>query len=296
MPNFGEMVEETIGLLNDWTGQQAQAATLTSPMLTTDRSFSVDDGTRLGMGLVEIDEELVYVSAFDTAGGAGTIPAWGRAEQGSVLAAHAAGARVTTAPRPPRHRVKRRINQVITGLYPDLWAVAADEQVATLQSEYLMPAGAAWIINVTWQTPVYPQTWERVRGWRLNTNADPAVFPTGRSLTVGGVPLGQTIRTVYAGEPVPLAADGDDFAAVTGLHAGVADLVVLAAASHLVLGQELSRGQLSTMEQQQRAVLVTTGASMAASRFLKQEYTARVAAERRRLLAANPVRPHYEGV
>jgi hypothetical protein len=290
------MVEETLGLLSDWTGQQAQMTTLTGAMSTSDLALAVDDGQSLGRGLVEIDEELVYVAAFDQDGGSATIPAWGRGQQGSALAAHAIGARVTTAPRPPRNRVKRAINQAIAGLYPDLWAVAVDQQTADLNYEYPMPAGTAWIIDVTWQTPGFPQTWERVRGWRLNTSANTTQFPTGRSLSITEVPIGQPIRTVYAAEPQPLAASSDDFAAVTGLHVGVADLVVLAVASQLVLAQELSRGQLGTVEQSQRTEKVQTGASMAASRFLRQEYQARVAAERRRLLQAHPTRPHFEGV
>lgn len=296
MPSFGDMVEETLGLLNDWSGQQAQQTTLTGPMSTSDLTLTVSDGDSLGRGLVEVDEELIYVSDFDQAGGSATIPPWGRAQQGSTAAVHALGARVTTSPRPPRSRIKRAINQAISGLYPDLWAVAVDEQTADLNYEYPLPAGAAWIIDITWQTPGFPQTWERVRGWRLNTSASTDQFPTGRSVSITEVPIGQPIRTVYAGEPQLLVASADDFAAVTGLHVGVADLVVLAAASQLVLSQELSRGQLGTMEQSQRVDKVQTGGSLAASRFLRQEYQQRVATERRRLLATHPTRPHFEGV
>jgi hypothetical protein len=296
VPSFADMVEETLGLLHDWTGQQAQMTSLTSPLSTSDLALQVDDGEAIGRGLVEVDEELVYVTAVDPAGGSATIPPWGRAQNGTTAAAHALGARVTTAPRPPRARVKKYINQAITALYPDLWAVAVDEQTADLVYEYGMPATTAWIIDVEWQTPGFPQTWIRVRSWRLNTLADPAQFPTGRSLCISEVPIGQPIRTVYAAEPTELANDGDDFTAVSGLHAGVADLVVTAAAARLVLGQELARGQLGTVEQSQRADKVQVGASLAASRFLQQTYQVRVAAERRRLLAMHPSRPHFEGV
>lgn len=296
MPSLAEMVEETVGLLNDWTGQQPQQTSLANLITDSALSFIVDDGQTLSRGLAELDDELVYVSVVDQEGGVATIPPWGRGQQGSVAASHAAGARVTTTPRPPRHRVKYRINQVIRALYPDLWTVAVDEQTADTREEYPLPATARWVIDVRWQTPGSPVTWEKVRGWRLNTKANLTTFPTGVALTVGDVPSGQKFRTLYAGEPTALAAAGDDFATVSGLHEGAADLVVMAAASQLVLGQELSRGQLATLEQQQRAVLITTGASMAASRFLKQEYAGRVAAERRRLLASYPSRPHFEGV
>lgn len=296
MPDFGEMVDETLGLLNDWTGQQAQVTTLASALSVSGVTFTVDDAESLGRGLVEIDDELVYVASIDPLGQTATIAGWGRGQLGSTATTHEIGAKVTTAPRPPRHRVKRAINQVITGLYPDLWAVATDQQTADQREEYPMPSGAAWVIDVTWQTAGFPQSWQRVRGWRLNTTADLVSFPTGRSLAVWSVPVGQPIRTVYAAEPAELSEEGDDFAEGTGLHSGVADLVVLAAAARLVLGQELSRGQLGTVEQSQRTEKVQTGASVAASRFLQQTYATRVAAERRRLLATHPTRPHFEGV
>lgn len=296
MPDFAHMVEEVIGLLNDWTGQQAQMCSLTAALTAADLTMVVDDGMKLVQGVMEVDEELVYVSGFDQPTGNATIPPWGRGQSGTAVTAHLAGARVTATPRPPRDVVKKRINQVILGLFPDLWGIAVDVQPADIRVEYQLPAAARWVIDVQWQTPALTEEWQRVRGWRLNTNADPGDFPTGVSVTIPGVPIGQPIRTVYAGEPQPLVNPTDDFAATTGLHTAVADLVVVATASRLVLGQELSRGQLATVEQSQRTEKVSTGASMAASRFLRQEYDQQVTRERRRLLATHPTRPHFEGV
>jgi hypothetical protein len=296
VPSLAELVEETLGLLNDWTGQQAQQCTLTSELTLGGLTLFVDDIDAVGRGLVEVDEELVYVSTVDPTAGTASIPAWGRGQQGSTVAAHAVGARVTTAPRPPRHRVKARINRAITGLFPDLWAVGTLEVPADDRAEYELPAAARFILDVQWQTVGLPVEWARVRSWRLNTQADPTDFPSGVAAAIPGVPIGETLRIVYAAAPVELVNPGDDFAAVTGLPAGAADLPVLAAAAFLALGQELSRAQLATVEQQQRAEKISTGASMAASRMLRQEYTIRLASERRRLLATYPSRPHFEGI
>jgi hypothetical protein len=292
------MTEDVLGLLSDWTGQQSQMCTLLGPIDSDDLAFQIDDVTSMGArGLVEVDEELIYVSAVDQTSGLATVPAWGRGQLPSVAAAHVAGARVTTAPRPPRARVKRSLNQAILGLYPDLWAVATSEVPATVATEYPLPVNARWIVDMTWETPVAPSTWERVRAWRINTTANSTDFPTGVSVSVfAGVPVGQTIRVVYGGEPVQLVAGGDDFATVSGLHEGVADLVVMTAAARLVLAADLSRSQLSTVEQNERSVTVPASASLTASRFLRDEYRARVLTERRRLLAAHPGRPHFEGI
>jgi hypothetical protein len=296
VPSFAEMVEQTIGLLNDYTGQTPQQCSLTISIGPTDTSITVDDGNMLARGLVEIDDELVYLSGFDLAGNSGAIPAWGRGQQGTTAAAHAIGARVTTTPRPPRDRVKKTINQTIASLYPDLYVVATDEQLGTDRGEYGLPATARFVIDIQTQFVGNPIEWERSRWWRFNNAADPTDFPTGVSVTIPAIPLGQTVRTVYGSEPTLLVNPGDDFAATTGLHAGAADLVVLGAAADLVVAQEASRGQLATVEQAQRADKIQTGTSLAVARFLRQEFTLRLMAEKRRLLTKYPSRPHYEGV
>ena len=296
MPSFGDMVEQTIGLLNDFTGMVPQQTTLVVPVDADDLVLTVDDGNQLARGLIEIDDELVYLSGFDLAGSTGTIPPWGRAQQGTTAAAHAIGARVTTTPRPPRDRVKKTLNQTIAALYPDLYVVATDVQAGTDRGEYGLPATARFVIDIQTQFTGNPIEWERARWWRFNNAADPTAFPTGVSVTIPLIPLGQAIRTVYAAEPNQLAASSDDFEAVTGLDAGAADLVVFGTAADLLVGQEASRGQLATVEQTQRNDKIQTGASLATSRFLRQEFTVRLAAEKRRLLAKYPSRPHYEGV
>lgn len=297
MPSFQDMCEETLGLLTDWSGSQAQTCSLLSPITSTDLSFTVDDASAMsGRGLVEIDEELVVVKSLDPTAAIAMVPAWGRGQGVTTAAAHSAGARVTTAPRPPRSRIKQTLNQVVLGLYPDLWAVSSVELPATIAAEYPLPAAARWIVDLRWETPAAPSSWEKVRYWRVNTSANLVDFPTGVSVTVETVPVGQTIRIVWAGETTPMSLPGDDFAATTGLHAGVADLVVTAAAARLILGADLSRAQLGTVEQSDRNVVVPASAALTASRFLQQTYTVRVAAERRRLLATHPSRPHFEGV
>jgi hypothetical protein len=296
VPSFADLVEQVIGLLNDYTGQTPQMCSLALPLTGTDLVMTVDDGLALGRGMVEVDEELVFVSAFDQSGATATIPAWGRAQQGTTAAAHSAGARVTTTPRPPRDRVKKQINAEISALYPQLYAVLVDEQDAVNRAEYALPARTRFVLDIQALTTGLPIEWERARAWRLNTSADPGDFPTGVSVAIPEVPTGSTIRTVVAAEPLPLANPSDDFETTTGLHAGAADVVALGAAAQLSIGQEVARAQLATVEQSQRVERVQTGSSLAASRFLRQEYLRRLAAEKTRLLARYPSRPHYEGV
>lgn len=295
MPSFGDMVEQTIGMLNDYTGQTPQQCTLAVGIDADDLVLTVDDGTALGRGLVEVDEELVYVAGFDLNGNTATIPAWGRAQQGTTAAVHPVGARVTTTPRPPRDRVRKQLNQEIAALYPDLWRVVVSEQTAGERAEYGLPADARFILDIQAESAGMPIEWDRARTWRFNTMADPDDFPTGVSVTIPEPVPGEVVRIIFAAEPLQLVNLADDFA-ITGLHPGVADLVMFGAVAHLVIGQEMSRGQLATVEQAQRAEKIQTGSSLAASRFMRQEYVMRLSTEKRRLMARYPSRPHYEGV
>ena len=299
MPSYAAMVEECLGLLSNWTGEQAQMCTLTSAMTTGTLSFTVDQGDRLGIGLVEVDEELVYVASTDESSGTASIPAWGRAQRGSPAAAHAVGARVTTTPRYPRFSVKQKLAQAVAALYPDVPAVRLDESNTAdpARRQYPLPAGARRVLAADWQAPVDPPQWVPVTHWRLDTRADTTSFPTGVALAVAdSMPAGQPLKVLYAGEPGLLAAGSDDFAAVTGYADPVADLVVMAAAARLVVGPDLARVQTDTVEQSDRSATVPASAAMTASRFLRQEYQARVDSERRRVAERYPARLHYEGV
>jgi len=300
VPSFLELVEETLDLLSNWTGEQAQMCTLASTMDTASLSFVVDQADKLGgTGMVEVDEELVFVDSIDANSATASVPAWGRAQRSSTPAAHAVGARVTATPRYPRHRVRKTINQVVRMLGPDLPAVLVDESNTVDPSKlaYPVPAGVRGVVSIDWAAPLSPPQWVPVTHWRLDTRADVADYPSGVALTVGEVmTTGQKIKVVYLGDPAPLVADSDDFATVTGYDEAVADLVVTAAASRLVLAPDLARVQQSTVEQSDRSATVPASAAMTASRFLRQEFLQRVATERRRVLQRYPTRLHYEGV
>ena len=61
MTLFSELIDETALALTGYTSRQDQATYLTAPMSATDLTFTVADGTILTRGIVEIDEELIWV-------------------------------------------------------------------------------------------------------------------------------------------------------------------------------------------------------------------------------------------
>ena len=65
MTLFSELIDETALALTGYTSRQDQATYLTAPMSATDLTFTVADGTILTRGIVEIDEELIWVDSFN---------------------------------------------------------------------------------------------------------------------------------------------------------------------------------------------------------------------------------------
>jgi len=78
MTLFVDLIDETALSLTGYTNRQDQATYLTAPMSATDLTFTVADGTVLTRGLVEIDDELIWVDSFDRTSNVATIPSYGR--------------------------------------------------------------------------------------------------------------------------------------------------------------------------------------------------------------------------
>lgn len=291
MTTFAQMVDEVSGYLRAYSSDQEAKSYLLAPVDTTAVQMVVADPDRLTSGMVEVDEELVEVSTIDAVTGTMTIFPWGRGQQGTQAAAHDVNARVTVTPRWPRSRIKRTINEIISGVWPDLFAVATFETPgrSDLLTEYGVPADVRRILSLRWDEPVYG--WQPIVGWRLNQNTNTTNFPTGTTLEITeSVWPGHTIRGVYATEPRGLVNDADDYAATTGLPDGSADLICIGAAARLVAAADLAAVQVFTVEHAQRIDGRGVGSGAAASRYLMQLYQTRLIAERNRLLEQYPIR------
>lgn len=293
MPTFEQMADETIAHLSAFSADQAQKTTLTVGIDADDVALTVANPDRVVGGVIEIDEELIEVDTVDALGGAVTAFGWGRAQQGTTAAAHSAGARITISPRWPRARVKRVLNEVLAGLWPDLFGVVVDETNTTsfIETSYPLPANCRRVIDVQWEAPGTPLYWVGVRSWRLDLAADTTAFPTGVSLVVAEpMHQGRTLKVVYAKEPSALTSSAQDFASTTGLPDSCSDLVCLGAASRLVLTAELARTQPFTSDHAYRLQDQPAGAAASAARYLQQQYQVRLETERDRLYGRYPIK------
>lgn len=295
--SFDQLVSRVKQNLLGYTKDQASVSFLTAPMAATDTTFQVDTSTittALSRGLVEIEDELVWVNKYDRNTGTVTLMAGlnGRGVEGTTAAAHAANVIVTDDPQFPRARIKEAINNTILALYPDLYIFAFTEfpKIAA-RYEYPIPADVDDVYKVTWNTIGPSAVWRPAQRWRFATDASttagqvkPTPTPTGKTLQIfDEIVPGRNIRVSYLKGPNPLVNNSDDFATVTGYPERYIDLVTYGACWRLLPAYEAARLQQGAIEANERAPLVPTQAASQASQFFLALYTKRLNDERDRL-------------
>jgi hypothetical protein len=288
------MVDEVLDLLESRT--QDQASTLAADMTAGDSSFTVTSarGIALGLspGVVEIGSELLYVSGVSNV--TATVEPWGRGFDSTVPAAHTAGSRVVSQPTFPRARVLDKINQGVGRVYPELFAVASYETTTTYPvTTYDTPDDLKWVLDVRWQPDTQSLRWVQVQRWRLDPGGGTQVGDglNGLTIEIGDrIPDGRPLHVLYAKAPTLLASETDVFETVTGLPASCRDVVELAAAAALTPSLELSRLQVSSAEQQNRAGLVAPSAALTSSRVLEASFQQRLREEQQSLRKLYPPR------
>jgi hypothetical protein len=292
--DFQEMVDEVLLNVAGYTQRQDQATFLIADMNESDTQLTVRDGTVLSRGLIEVDDELMWVDRFDRVAGIAYISPSGRAYRNSTLAPHSSGARVTVSPAYPRVVVQKAINNAITGVYPDLYGTwyTTFNFVAT-RSTYLMPSDAINVMSVSWQTVGPTKEWLPVRRWRMDKNANPSAFNTGKSVSIyDGIVPGRTINIVYSKKPSKLSLQGDDFSQ-TGLPDSAEEVIVLGASYRVAAYLDQARVTGMSVEADALDQSNPSGAGAQVSRYLFAQYKDRLAQEIRRQEEQFPVRVHY---
>lgn len=295
-----QVIDETMGLLQSFTLDESQSTTLNSSLDNAALTFTVTQtrgiATGISPGVIEIDSELMYCDSVDSAGVA-TIPAWGRGYLGTTAVPHSPGARVISQPTFPRAWTLQAINETIDRVYPEIFVPKSVELTTTIPKfTYSLPTDAEFVLKAAWQEPGPAQYWRTCRRLRMSPGGGTQFGDTGRTVDVGdSVYPGRPIQFIYAAKPQHLVSETDDFETVTGLGLGMVDVVTFGAASGLLtVSQELSRLQMSSVEQQNRSQLVAPSAALTSSRYLDQKFSERLAEERISLRRLYP--PRIQGV
>ena len=298
MPTLNEMVDEVRANLQGYALRQdrityvADAAGLT----TASTSITVGSSNNLAKGVIEIDDELIWIDSFTTASNVlNVIPGFGRGYQGTTAAPHSQYAQVTLSPTFPRSSIKKAINDTINSFYPKLWIASAYTFTFNAsQTTYALPDDAEDILFISWQTTGSSQEWLPVNRWRLDTMANSATFNSQNTINIyENVQPGRTIQVYYTSTPNTLDANTDDFADVTGLPESSKDVVILGASYKLLSYLDAGRINLSSAEADLNDGKLPSSAGVAASRYIFALFQQRLNEEALKLADKYPIRIHY---
>jgi hypothetical protein len=295
MSTFSELIDTSLLELSGYSVLQDQATYLTGEVSQSASVLPVADTTALSRGLVEINDELIWVDNVNSQGLTALVPPYGRGFRGTTAAVHPAGSRVVSSPVFPRSLVKSKINEAIRSVYPDLFAIGNTTFPFTpARTTYELPAGAQDIISLAWQSVGPSREWNPIRRYRVDKQAATSAFASGVTLSIYDmITPGRTIKVTYTKQPSPLVDNGDDFVTVTGLPASCEDVIRMGVAYRMVPFFDSPHMSGLSAEADFGVNNRPVGSSAALGRFLLQMYGLRLQEEAQRLRELFPVRSHY---
>lgn len=298
MATLKDMIDEVRSNLAGYTMRQDRITYLANSggITTTSTSIVVGSATNLAKGVIEIDEELIWIDAFDKATNTMTVvPGFGRGYQNTDPAPHAQYAQVTLSPSFPRVMVKKAINDTILASFPKIFGVA--QHTFTFdgsKTTYALPDDVDRVLSVTWETVGSTKEWLPVNRWRDDRAANVASFNSSATISIfDPVTPGRTVQVTYTIEPSTLSSSTEEFSDVTGLPESTRDIITLGAAYRLVSYIDAGRLNLTSAESDAADSRTPSNASAAMGRFLYGLYQQRLNEEAAKLIDKYPVRPHY---
>lgn len=298
MPTLSEMIDEVRSNLQGYTLRQDRITYVANSggITTTTSAIQVGSADNLAKGIIEIDDELIWIDSFNKSNNTlNVIPGFGRGYQGTTAAPHAQYAQVTLAPTFPRISIKKAINDTINGLYPKLWATSYYTFTFNAsQTTYALPDDVENILYMSWQTTGSSQEWLPINKWRADGMANVATFNSTNTVSLyDNIQPGRTVQVYYATEANTLDASTDDFADVTGLPESSYDVVTLGAAYKLLSYLDAGRINLSSAEADFADSKIPSTAGAGASRYVFALFQQRLNDEALKLADKFPIRLHY---
>lgn len=281
MATLSQLVEQTIGEIGSYVKNQESVTIVTNTVDTNDVVITVDDASALSKGIVEIDEELLYVKKSIAASGTIQIlgteanPS-GRGWRSTTATSHASGSVVRNNPLFPRTQVKRAILETIKGMN---FPVIANETFTFNGADYsyVMPDSLVDITGISWELPDATGVWGIIKRWRLDTNyLDNGT--TRQALVLNEAPMpGRDVRVQYTKYPTVIT-DNQDLT-VSGLPASCEDVVRFGAMYRLLSTVDPGKVIATSVSADALDQPVSAGASTNTAKYLFQLYTVRLAEE-----------------
>ena len=292
---LANLVDEVLLNLNGYTMRQDRTTHLTANLTSSGLSLALGSVSNIGKGVVEIDDELIWIDTYDRVSSTATAAPYGRGYQGSTAASHTTNTKVTISPTFPKLSIKRAINDTIKASYPQLYGVDRTTfSLTATQSTYALPSAAETVLAVSWDTPGPTGEWIPVKNWRQDSQANTTAYPTGQTIGIyDRITSGRTVQVVYTKEPTALSNNADVFETVTGLPSSTKDVIVYGASYRLASFIDPGRLTFTSAEADQADTKLQYGSGSNAARFMLALYQQRLNEEASKLRDKYPVRIHY---
>ena len=295
MPTFKELVDEVALNLQGFTLRQDRSTHLTAAVTSTATSMTLSSADNVAKGIIQIDDELIWVDSYDKNTGVITIPPYGRGYLGSTKSSHTSGTQVIIKPTYPRNNIKKAINDTVKAIFPTVFSTgtyAFDYSPAVLT--YPLPNDVETVLAVSWQTVGPTQEWVPVRSWRIDPMASTTEFNSNNSLSIyDTIVPGRSVQIFYTTQPDTFEIDQDDYEDVTGLPLSCKDVLVYGAAYRMASMIDPGRLTLTSPEADIQSNKIPLNAGTNAARYLLALYTQRLDEESKKLRDRYPIRVHY---
>jgi hypothetical protein len=281
MATLSQLTEQTIGEVSSYVRNQESVTITTALTTASDLTVTVDDASALSKGIVEINDELLYVKKSVQASGTIQILGTagnptGRGWRGTSATSHISGSVVRNNPLFPRTQVKRAILETIKGMQ---FPVIANETFTFNGSDYsyIMPDSLIDITGVSTELPDSTGVWALIKRWRLDTNYLNG-NTTGQALILNESPQpGMPVRVQYTKYPTVIT-DNQDLT-VSGLPSSCEDVVRLGAMYRLLSTVDPGKVTATSVSADALDQPVSAGASTNVAKYIFQLYTVRLAEE-----------------
>lgn len=296
MATLEEMVDEVRSSLAGYTLRQDRITYLNAAINTTATAIQVGSSSNLAKGIIEIDDELIWIDNFNSTNNTlNAAPGFGRGWQGTAPSPHSQYAQVTLTPTFPRTVIKQAINDTINSFFPKLWAInSVTFTFNASQTTYPLPDDVESIIYASWQTTGSSLEWLPINRWRADGMANVSAFNTTNTINIyENIQPGRTVQVYYTTTANTLDANTDDFADVTGLPETCRDVVTLGASYKLLSYVDSGRINLSSAEADLNDTKIPSSAGVASSRYIFALYNQRLNEESLKLQDKFPIRIHY---
>ena len=298
-----DLINEVSINLAGYTYQQDRATHLSSAVTTLTSSSTsptilyLGSTENLGKGVVEIDEELMWLDSFDRVANTATVSPYGRGYLGTTAAQHTVDTKVSISPTFPRYVIKKAINDTVNAVGSTIFAAKVTTfTFNAAQTTYDFDGlNIQNILSIMWQSVGPSLEWIPVRRWSWDSKADATAFgATSQTVTIGDyITPGRTVKVVYATDPVPFTTNAQDFATQTGLPNSCKDVIVLGASYRLLTYLDPARAAQVSPQADETDSKRPYGASQTATKQLYALYTQRLNEETQRQQTLYPIRVHY---